>query len=223
MTKQPSHPSVPDVQPNDNPFERALREGVLQVADLLPFAVNLHELVRSNVASARHMAARHATGRLGDFYRIVADGEAEALRLLTPFVDAVRKAAPDSEGAGIDPLAQAYPAYIARIAVAGCASDYLLCYLHLSPVSTKNYRELAHTLNNVSGLSDRDLAHFVFFGDTDPEVDALATALAAEVKQPDMNRGLELGEHLHYFEGLFWQRMAALCTETTGRDDAHSI
>lgn len=203
---------VPSAAFSPNPFDDALRRGSIQASDLLAFAVNLHELVASNVASICHMAQRHGDGELGAFYRATADGEGEGLRLLASFVDAARDAAAGADPPAVDALAQAYPAYVARIAISGAPPGYLVCYLHLWRASTQTYRALARTLEHVSGFGESDLRHFAFFGDTDPELTALAEEIAGRIEPAARTRGLQLAHHLHLFEELFWRRMVVVCT-----------
>jgi TENA/THI-4/PQQC family len=116
------------------PVERRLAEhrylaeleaGRVPLESLRAFAGEQRAIITSDRRSFEHLAQRFAQPPAGDLFREMAAGEAKALRLLEPFAAAVGLAA------GYKPLAgcQAYPAYVAWLALNAAPADVALAFL----------------------------------------------------------------------------------------------
>jgi thiaminase len=96
---------------------------------LAALAGEQRSIVSSDRRSFAHLAARFPEPPAGDFFLSMAEGEGEALRRLEAFaafagLDAAELAAHEP-----DPDAQAYPAFVAWLALNGSRSDVVLAFL----------------------------------------------------------------------------------------------
>jgi hypothetical protein len=102
-----------------------LEAGRVPLESLRAFAGEQRAIITSDRRSFEHLAHCFPQAPPGDFFREMAAGEAEALRLLDPFAAAV------GLGADYEPLpgCQAYPAYVAWLALNGSPADVALAFL----------------------------------------------------------------------------------------------
>jgi thiaminase len=166
-------------QPSGNRFLDLLEAGAVPAERLRWLAAELYRLVRSDQRSQALLAARFPAAPAGDLFLALAQGEAEALRLLAHFAAAV--GADEAELAAHEPraLTQAYPAYLTQVAVFGTSSAMALALLANVDESGDTYARVAAALRSRYGLSEEAVGHFLFFAESPPELLALATEVAA--------------------------------------------
>ena len=102
-----------------------LERGQVPLQSLRAFAGEQRAIVTSDRRSFQHLARRFPRPPAGNFFQKMAAGEEEALRLLERFAAAVGLA-DDYEPL---PGCQAYPAYVAWLALNGSPADVALAFL----------------------------------------------------------------------------------------------
>lgn len=191
------------IEGRPNRFVELLEAGKVPEERLRWLAGELYRLVGSDQRSQALLASRFP----GDFFLALAQGEAEALRLLADFADAVGADVAAHEPL---PLAQAYPAYLTQIAVFGSSSSMALALLANVDESGGTYSRVAAALQSQYGLSSAAVGHFLFFADTPEEMLVAARGV--------VDAGLAAGESadeavwaartVGVLEGLFWDALA---------------
>lgn len=186
----------------DHAYLDALEAGYVAEGSLRAFAAEQRAIIASDRRSFAQLAARFPEPPAGDFFLEMAEGEGEALRRLAPFADAV--------GAGDEyepqPGCQAYPAYVAWLALNGSRTDVAVAFLANLAAWGGNCRRIG------SALRGRyDVSFFEFFGEPAPgfEERALAVAdegLAAGDSRREARRAARL---LQGFELLYWDTLGA--------------
>src|SRR5919198_5066413 len=101
-----------------------LESGRVPVESLRAFAGEQRAIIASDRKSFEHLAHRFPDQPASEFFRDLASGEAEAVRLLERFAATV------GLGDDYEPLAgcQAYPAYVAWLALNGSPADVALAF-----------------------------------------------------------------------------------------------
>ena len=191
------------------PVERSLAEhrylaeleaGRVPVESLRVFAGEQRAIITSDRRSFEHLAQRFPQPPASGFFRDLAAGEAEALRLLARFAAAV-ELGPDYE-----PLAgcQAYPAYVAWLALNGSRADVALAFLANLAAWGDNCARMA------GALRGHDTAFFDFFAEpaTGFEDRALAVADEGLAAGESPERARRAARFLQAYELLFWDTLA---------------
>ncbi|MEJ2859157.1 MULTISPECIES: hypothetical protein [unclassified Saccharothrix] len=187
-----------------NRFLELVEAGPVETARLRVLAGELFHLVSSDRQSFALLAARFPE----PLFLAMAGAEDEALALLLDFGAAVGVGEDDLRAHEPRPLAQAYPAYLARTAVFGPRGAVPLALLVNVEGSGGTYARLADALQ-AHGFTDQAVAHFRFFAETPQEV----LDQAAEV----VARGLDAGDDpvellraarmVDTYEAAFWSVM----------------
>jgi hypothetical protein len=107
-------------------------------------------------------------------------------------------------------LAQAYPAYLARSALYGTASDTALALLANVEESTETYVRVADALVARYGIEERALEHFRYFADTPQALLDQATATLADglAGGDDPVAAVRCARTVHALETAFWNCLA---------------
>jgi hypothetical protein len=136
---------------------------------------------------------------VGAFFRDLAAGEQEALRLLERLGDAV------GLGDAYEPLAgcQAYPAYVAWLALNGAPADVALAFLANLESWGRSCARLRDAL--APRLGDDAVAFFDFFSAPPPGFEARALELIGEGAAATARRAARL---LQAYELLYWDTLA---------------
>ena len=190
------------------PFERSLAEhrylaeleaGRVPVESLRAFAGEQRSIITSDRRSFEHLAQRFPQPPAGGFFRDLVAGEAEALRLLERFAAAV-ELGPDYE-----PLAgcQAYPAYVAWLALNGSPADVALAFLANLESWGRSCARMRDALRPLYG-ADR-VAFFDFFAEPPAGFEERALALITTGGQASGRRAARL---LQAYELLYWDTLA---------------
>jgi TENA/THI-4/PQQC family len=176
-----------------------LEAGRVPLESLRAFAGEQRAIIASDRRSFEHLALRFPQPPARDFFRDMAAGEAEALRLLEPFAAAV------GLGADYEPLAgcQAYPAYVAWLALNGSPAEVALAFLANLESWGRSCARLRDALRPRYGIDA--VACFDFFATPPPGFEERARALLATGEPTRSRRAARL---LQAYELLYWDTLA---------------
>lgn len=193
-----------------NRFVDLLETGAVPQERLRWLAAELYRLVGSDRRSQAILASRFPAGPAGDLYLTLAQGEAEALRLLDDFAAAVGMDADAVAAYEPLPLAQAYPAYLTQVAVSGSSTAMALALLANVDESGGTYARVAAALRTRYGLSEDAVGHFLFFAETPPEMldQARAVVEAGLAHGDDADEAVRAARIVSALEGVFWDALA---------------
>lgn len=188
-----------------NRFLEVVEAGPVETGRLRGLAGELYHLVSSDRQSFALLAARFPE----PLFLAMAGAEDEALALLLDFGAAVGAGEADLRAHEPRPLAQAYPAFLARTAVFGPRGAVPLALLVNVEESGGTYARLADALQ-AQGFSDRAVAHFRFFAETPQEVldqaaEVVAKGLAAGDDPVELLRAARM---VDAYEAAFWSVIA---------------
>ncbi len=176
-----------------------LEAGRLPLESLRAFAGEQRSIIASDRRSFEHLAQRFPRPSAGDFFRDMAAGEAEALRLLERFAAAV------GLGDDYEPLAgcQAYPAYVAWLALNGSPADVALAFL----ANLESWgRSCARMRDALRPVYEADaVAFFDFFAKPPAGFEERALTLVATGPPASARRAARL---LQAYELLYWDTLA---------------
>ena len=176
-----------------------LERGRVPVEALRAFAGEQRAIIASDRKSFQHLAHRFPDRPASEFFRDLAVGEAEALRLLEGFAAAV------GLGDDYEPLAgcQAYPAYVAWLALNGSPADVALAFLANLETWGRSCTRMRDVLRPAYG--DDAVAFFDFFAAPPADFEQRALALIATGEPSTARRAARL---LQAFELLYWDTLA---------------
>ncbi|WP_282700042.1 transcriptional regulator [Streptomyces sp. CC219B] len=188
-----------------NPLVPLIDRGKADRAVLAALAREQRLVIAADRRSFRHLAQRAAEEpETAAFFALLAEGETLAAGHLEAFAAAC---GPDATG-DHEPLAgcQAYPAYVAWLALNGAPADVLVAL-------TANFAEwggycatVARALRDHYGFPDEACAFFDFFAEPSPELERRASA-ALRSARPDQERARRYGRLLQEYEGMFWRTL----------------
>jgi hypothetical protein len=187
-----------------NRFVDALEAGEVSRDRLRALAGELYWLVSSDRRSFALLASRFPEHPL---FLTMAAGEDEALRLLLDFADAVGM---EPRAYEPQPLAQAYPAFLAQTAMFGPRSAIPLALLVNVEESGGYYTRVADALVAQYDFPEKAVAHFRFFADTPEELLTQAADIVTEgLSTGDSQReALRAARMVNAYEATFWDTMA---------------
>lgn len=165
---------------------------------LRAFAGEQRLIIAGDRRSFEHLAERFPEPPAGTFFADMAAGESEALRLLGRFADAVGLAEHE-------PLAgcQAYPAYVAWLALNGSPADVALAFLANLETWSRSCARMRDALRPAYG--EDAIAFFDFFAQTPPDFEERALELVAAGDAAPARRAARL---LQAYELLYWDTLA---------------
>ena len=190
------------------PVERALAEhrylaeleaGRLPLESLRAFAGEQRAIIASDRTSFEHLAVRFSEPPAGSFFAEMAAGEAEALRLLDRFAAQVGLADEYEPLAGC----QAYPAYVAWLALNGSPADVALAFLANLAAWGRSCGRIRDALRPAYG--EHAVAFFDFFAEPPAGFEKRALALVATGDPRSARRAARL---LQAYELLYWDTLA---------------
>jgi thiaminase len=198
-------------QATANRFLDLLEAGRVPTERLGWLAGELYRLVGSDQRSQALLASRFPTPPAGQLFLTLAQGEAEALRLLMDFAAAVGMGEAELAAYEPLPLAQAYPAYLTQVAVFGSSSAMALALLANVAESGGTYARVAAALRARYGLAEAAVGHFRYFAETPPELlDAAASVVAAGLAGGEStDEAVRAARMVGALETAFWDTLAA--------------
>jgi pyrroloquinoline quinone (PQQ) biosynthesis protein C len=195
-----------------HPFLDALEAGQASRGSLEALAGEQQRVIASDRRSFAQLAARFPGEPAGAFFLSMAEGEGLALGLLQDFAAAVGV---DRDWlAAYEPSAdcQAYPAFVAWLALNGSSTDVALAFLANLAAWGANCGRVADAFRQRYGLDDAAVAFFTFFASPPPGFEQRALAV--------IDAGLAAGDHpsharraarlLQAYELRFWDGLAAV-------------
>jgi thiaminase len=196
-------------QPAENRFLELLEAGRLPKETLTVLAGELYRLVRSDRRSFALLASRFPSPPAGDLFLSMAEGEGQALRLLLDFAAALGMDEQQLASHEPAPLAQAYPAFLTQTALFGARSDMALALLANVEASGRQYARTADALRSPYGFGEEEIAHFLFFADTPPELLAQAEATLKEglAEGEDPVEAMRTARMVQAYEAAFWRSL----------------
>jgi thiaminase len=176
-----------------------LEAGRVPVESLRAFAGEQRAIITSDRRSFEHLAQRFPRPPACGLFRDLAAGEAEALQLLERFAAAV------GLGPDYEPLAgcQAYPAYVAWLALNGSPAEVALAFLANLEVWGRSCARMRDALRPVYG--EDAVAFFEFFARAPAGFEARALALLVTGEPSRARRAARL---LQAYELLYWDTLA---------------
>ena len=176
-----------------------LESGRVPAESLRIFAGEQRAIIVSDRNSFEHLMHRFAEPPAGEFFRELAAGEAEALRLLERFATAV------GLGREYEPLAgcQAYSAYVAWLALNGVPADVALAFLANLETWGRSCARMRDALRPAYG--DDAVAFFEFFAQAPQGFEERALELVATGEPSSARRAARL---LQAYELLYWDTLA---------------
>jgi thiaminase len=194
----------------DNRYIRLLEAGDVPVQRLDRLAGELYRLVGSDRRSFALLASRYPSPPAGTLFLSMAGGEAEAMQLLMDFSSAVGMGEQELQAYEPQPLAQAYPAYLAQTALFGTSSAVALALLANVEESGGYYARVAAALRSRYGLLEEAVAHFLFLAETPQSLlDQAASTIAVGLSNgEDPAEAVRAARMVNAYEAAFWDTLA---------------
>jgi hypothetical protein len=196
-----------DIVVTPNRFLDALEDGAVPTERLRVLAGELYRLVTSDRQSFALLASRFPSYPL---FLAMAAGEDQALGLLLDFADAVGVGEKELRAYEPQPLAQAYPAFLAQTAMFGPRSAIPLALLVNVEESGGNYTRAADALVVRYGMTEEAVAHFRFFSETPDDILSQAAFVVADGLSTGDSpvEALRAARLVHAYETTFWSTLA---------------
>jgi hypothetical protein len=185
-------------------------EGRLPRERLAALAGEEHRIIASDRRSFLLLAARFPEPPAGDFFIGLAQGESVAMEKLVTFAAALGLDEKDLRAYEPKAGCQAYPAYVAWLALNGSQGDVALALVANFAAWGSYCATVAEALRRNYGLDDEACGFFDFFATPVPEVERQALAVAEaslEAGQPpeSARRHARL---VQAYELMFWNTLA---------------
>jgi thiaminase len=169
-----------------------------------------HAIVSSDRRSFAQLATRFPAGLAGEFFLGMAESEGLALGKLRGLADWLGLTDDDLGAYEPHPGAQAYPAFVAWLALNGSRADVVLAFLANLAAWGENCGQVATALREAYGAGDDAVAFFEFFANPPENFESRAMAVLGE--------GLTAGDSpvlarratrlLQAYELSFWDALA---------------
>lgn len=205
--------------PHANRLLPLIARGAARRSTLAALAHEQRHVIAADRRAFLHLAERPDTGpESAAFFALLAEGEALAQDRLGAYAAAC--GADEARAAAYEPLAdcQAYPAYVAWLALNGSPDDVVLA-LSANFATWGGYcATIAEALRRHYGFDDEAFGFFDFFAAPAPELER--TALTAVQAGLDAGRigeteVLRYGRLLQSYEAKFWHALWELDQRTT--------
>ncbi|MDQ0711773.1 hypothetical protein QFZ55_001225 [Streptomyces luteogriseus] len=198
--------------PHANPLVPRIADGTAPLTTLAALALEQTWVIPADRRAFEFLAARgEATDpQAAAFFTALAEGEALAGGRLTAFT---RACGVDGSGeASYEPLpgCQAYPAYVAWLALNASPADVVLALTANFSAWGGYCATIATALRERYGFTDEACAFFDFFAQPAPELDRLAVAAVQEALDTgrlDEERAHTYGRLLQSYEAMFWNAL----------------
>lgn len=197
---------------HENLLVPLIAKGAASMEALAALAAEQQRIVTSDWRSFLALALRTADPAAGGFFLDLAQGEVLALEKLAQFAAACgldEQALRDYEPR---PGCQAYPSYVAWLALNGEPSDVVLALVANFSAWGSYCRTVARALRVHYGFDDVGCEFFDFFAEPPPDGDdpALAVVQAGLDAGKATDRAREYGRLLQSYELMFWNTLAEL-------------
>jgi thiaminase len=196
----------------EHPFLDALESGRAPRGALEALAGEQRFVIASDRRSFAQLTARFPADPAGAFFLSMAEGEGLALGLLQDFATAVGVDETSLAAYEPSPDCQAYPAFVAWLALNGSSTDVALAFLANLAAWGANCGRVADALRRRFGLDEAAVAFFTFFASPPPgfEQRALTVIEAGLAAGDDPRRARRATRLLQAYELRFWDGIATV-------------
>jgi hypothetical protein len=193
-----------------NRFVPLVVAGRAPVRSLGALAAEQHRVIPSDRRSFLFLAARAADTVAGEFFATLAAGESAALATLGDLADAAGMDAAAVAAYQVRPEAQAYPAYVAWLALNADPVDVILAAVANFAAWGSYCAATSAALRTSYGFADRACAFFDFFAAPSDELETLAIAAVAQALEAGARptAAREYGRLMQGYELMFWNSLA---------------
>jgi thiaminase len=191
-------------------FLELLRARAVPDERLRALAGEQNLIVSSDRRSFAQLAARFPSGLAGRWFLGMAEGEGVALDLLRGLTGWLGVTDEQLQAYEPRPGAQAYPAFVAWLALNGSRADVVLAFLANLAAWGENCAQVAAALRESYGAPDEAVGFFDFFANppADFEPDALAVLDEALEAGDSPLHGRRATRLLQSYELSFWDALA---------------
>lgn len=197
--------------PRSNRFVPLVARGAVSRDTLAALALEQRWVIDADRRAFEYLAHRaDGTPPVAAYFAALAEGEAVAARKLEAFAAACGVG--ESGSAAHEPLpgCQAYPAYVAWLALNGSPPETVLA-VHANFSAWGGYcATIADALRRHHGFTDEACAFFDFFAAPDPGLERRATAAvraALDGGRPSEELVRRYGRLLQAYEAMFWHSL----------------
>jgi thiaminase len=191
-------------------FVGSLAAGAVPEERLRAIAGEQRRIIASDRRSFAQLAARFPSPPAGRWFLSMAQGEGEALALLDGYAAWLSIDEDWFENYEPDPRAQAYPAFVAWLALNGSVGAVTLAFLANLAAWGENCGRVAAALRHAYDAGDDAVAFFEFFAAPPPGFrdDTLAVVQAGLDAGEDFSEMRCAARLLQAYELLFWDALA---------------
>ncbi|MGW4764346.1 transcriptional regulator [Streptomyces pseudogriseolus] len=197
--------------PRSNPLVPLIAAGRADREVLAALALEQMRVIPADRRAFLHLAVRSSAEPEADaYFTALADGEAIAQRRLPAFAAAC--GVDETRAAAYTPLpgCQAYPAYVAWLALNAAPGDAVLAVTANFSAWGGYCATIAGALRSHYGFDDEACAFFDFFAEPAPDLDRTAeraVQAALDAGRLDESRARDYGHLLQSYEALFWRTL----------------
>ncbi|WUI03841.1 hypothetical protein OHR68_19220 [Spirillospora sp. NBC_00431] len=193
-----------------NRFVDLLESGEMPRERLIWLAGEEYRIVSSDRRSFALLAARFPEPPAGEMFLALAQGEGQALTLLSDFAAALGESDENLSTHVPKPFAQVYPAYLAQRAAFGTVSEVALAMLANLEEWGAYCSRTATALRANYGFQEKDVGFFTFFAESPPgfEEQALRVVASGLASGDDPEAAVRAARFLHAYETAFWDALA---------------
>jgi hypothetical protein len=192
-----------------------IESGRAPLAAVAALAAEQHRVIPSDHRSFLVLAARASGTRSGEFFSTLAGGEGVALATLPALAAAAGMDQAGLASYRVRPGAQAYPAYVAWLALNGDPAEVVLAMVANFAAWGAYCATVAGALRSRYGFDDEACGFFDFFAGGSDELETQAVAAAQEALDAGatLAGAHEYGRLLQSYELMFWDSLADLADE----------
>jgi hypothetical protein len=194
----------------ENRFVPLVAQGDAPVAAIGALAAEERRIVASDWRSFLTLAARAPEPAARGFFSALAQGEGLVLPMLTPLAGAAGFSEADVQAYQPKPGCQAYPAFVAWLALNAEPAAAVLAMLINFAAWGEYCSAIGQALRKHYGFDDEACAFFDFFATPVPELEeqGLAAVQAGLDSGISLDAAREHGRLLQNYELMFWNSLA---------------
>ncbi len=192
-----------------HPYLDLLEAGRVDREDLRIFAGEQYHIIRSDLRSVALLVNRFGSAPSGPFFQGVLSGETAALAALRAFAEAVGLTKSQLQAYEPHPGCQAYPAYMAWLALYGSDAEVAAGFLVNFAAWGGNCGRMSRALRSRYGMGKAETAFFDLFASPPAEFEGQALA----VVESGLERGTDprlikrAARLLQGYEKLYWDTL----------------
>ena len=192
-----------------HPYLSAVEEGRIAKENLRLFAGEQYYIINSDLRSVALLISRQSHGANREFFLGALQGEAAARDALLAFAKALEMGEDGLRAYEPTPGCQAYPAYVAWLAVYGSAADFAAAFLVNLAAWGSSCARMSAAFKGKYGLSSEAVAFFNLFAASAPEFEAdslrlIQAGLDSDVDPRSVARAARL---IQAYELMYWDTL----------------